>query len=72
MAVGICPEGVEDYESLDNQPIKIICMIAAGEQQHAKYVKALAAVTDRLRKESVREAILNADSPEKIYEILNP
>ncbi|MCK9554927.1 PTS sugar transporter subunit IIA [bacterium] len=67
LAVGLSSEGIKDYESLDNNPVKIIIMIAAGEKQHAMYISLLSAVTSVLKEASVREKILSSASTEEIY-----
>ena len=70
MAVGVCREPLTDYESLDGEPVRIICMIAAKTDQHAKHIKALSAVSKRLKDEKVRKAILDAESPADVYALL--
>jgi PTS system nitrogen regulatory IIA component len=66
-AIGVQPEGVADYESLDDQPVTIIVMIVAGSGQHSEYIRLLAQVTERLKAEDVRRAVLAATDPEDIY-----
>lgn len=70
MAVGINRRPIPDYASLDEQPVRIICMVAARADQHAKYLKTLAAISAILRQEGVREALLSAATPEEAYRIL--
>jgi PTS system nitrogen regulatory IIA component len=54
MAVGVSREAITDYESLDGEPVRIICMVAAGINQHAEYIRALAAVSGKLKDPEVR------------------
>lgn len=70
MAVGVCREALTDYESLDGDPVRILCMIAAKTDQHAKHIKALSAVSKRLKDEHVRKAIIEAESPDDVYALL--
>lgn len=70
MAIGISRSGIADYESLDGQPVDIICMIAAGKYQHAKHLKALAAISACLKNESLRQLLLSASDSESIYDIM--
>lgn len=70
LAVGLSSEGIRDYESLDDNPVKIIIMIAAGEKQHAMYISLLSAVTSVLKEASVRDKILASASTEEIYSTL--
>lgn len=70
MAVGVCRRPVEDYESLDGEPVRFVCMIAARSDQHAKHIKLLAALAQCLKDESVREAIYAAETQEEVFSAL--
>jgi len=70
MAFGICREAIIDYASLDNEPIRLIAMIAVNSGQHAKHIRALSTVTGVLKDKSTRLAVLAADSTEKVYQLL--
>jgi len=68
-ALGKTKKGI-DYGALDDQPVRIVVMIAAGESQQSDYIRALARVTLLLKNEEVRRSIIEADGPEEIYEIV--
>jgi len=70
LAVGVNRQELEDYASLDERPVRIICMVAAREDQHAQYLKALAAISSLMKDASVREALLAASDSESIYSLL--
>jgi len=70
MTVGVSRGGIADYESLDPAAIKIIVLIAAPQGQHEIYLKLLAKVTQVLKHQQRREAIIAAESEQQIYEIL--
>jgi len=70
MAVGVSRQDIIDYESLDGRPVRIILLVAAGRDQHAQYLKTLASVSSRLKDEAFRNAILEADDAERIYDLL--
>ena len=70
MAVGVSSQVIDDYVSLDGGGVSIICMVASSVGQHAKYLKTLAAISTRLRDESVREAVLRAADEDAMYRIL--
>ena len=70
VAVAIAKHGITDYESLDEKPVRIICMVAARADQHAQYLKTLALVSSTLKSESVREALLEAPDPQAAFLIL--
>ncbi|MEM5947134.1 PTS sugar transporter subunit IIA [Spirochaetia bacterium 38H-sp] len=68
--VGICRSGIQDYESMDGQPVKIVAMILVGESQHQEYLKILSELMKKLKQDDVRKKILSASSPEEVYNIL--
>jgi PTS system nitrogen regulatory IIA component len=70
MAVGVSSKEITDYESLDGEPVRILCMVAAGINQHAEYIRCLAAVSARLKKPDVRGSVLKAVSEETVFDIL--
>ncbi|MBI2425756.1 MAG: PTS sugar transporter subunit IIA [Candidatus Hydrogenedentes bacterium] len=70
LAVGVNDREIEDYVSLDERPVRIICMVAARDNQHAQYLKTLAAISTQMKVLGVREALLTAQSPQDIYDIL--
>ncbi len=72
MALGVHKTGICDYPSIDQEPVRIVAMIAAGPAQHGDYIKMLANVVSVLKSESSRNAILESDSPQAVYEILCP
>lgn len=70
MAVGISHDGIGDYESLDGAPVHIVFMIATGRYQHAQYLRALAAISGRLKDLALRDRLLAAPDPESIFRLL--
>ncbi|MDD2598680.1 MAG: PTS sugar transporter subunit IIA [Kiritimatiellae bacterium] len=70
MAVGIHRTGIYDYPALDNLPVKIVAMIAAGVSQHGEYIKMLSNIVMVLKSAETRELILATSSVEEIYHIL--
>lgn len=70
MAVGVNDRGLDDYASLDDEPVRIICMVAARDGQHAQYLKTLAAISGLLKETEVRTALLEAPDVEAIHNLL--
>jgi len=70
MAVGISKRDIVDYDSLDEQPVRVICMLAARDDQHAEYLKALGALSGILRADALRSALLNVATPDDAYSLL--
>jgi len=69
-AVGIRLEGIDDYESLDGELVKIVVMILAGKQQHRQYVQLLSQLISTLKDEKRRLSILSATDPALITKAL--
>jgi len=67
MAVAVCRKPILGYASLDNQPVQIVCMLAARSDQHAKYIRALSSVSSRLKDAATRERIIGSGDPAFIY-----
>jgi PTS system nitrogen regulatory IIA component len=70
MAVGISGTDILDYESLDEQPIRIVCMLAARSDQHAQYLKTLGTVSTVLKSKDVRDALMAAPDEKSAFLIL--
>ena len=62
IGIGICPEGVE-WDSLDNQPVHIIFLIAANTDQHQIYLRLLSKIVLVLKKKERREKLVEAKDP---------
>ncbi|MEA2069619.1 MAG: PTS sugar transporter subunit IIA, partial [Verrucomicrobiota bacterium] len=67
MAVAVCKRPISGYSSLDNEPVQIVCMLAARSDQHAKYIRTLSAVSGRLKDPAVRKGIIESDDPSFIH-----
>lgn len=70
MVVAICKRGLNDYESLDSEPVKMIFMISANSTQHSQYIKTLSLLSKQVKHKSVRDKLLDTNDPKAFYEIL--
>jgi len=66
MAVGVSKRGI-DFGSLDDKPVHIVVMIAAGADQQDQYIRTLARVMMVLKNPKTREKLIAARSPEEVY-----
>ena len=62
--------GVPDYESLDSQPVKLIFMIIAREDQHAQHLKLLSNISTSLKNETFRRRLLEAADAAELHRLL--
>lgn len=70
LVVGVSDTPIEDYESLDGEPVRMLFMIAVRPDQHVQYLKLLSAVSNRLKDAAFRESLLRADSAASLYSLL--
>jgi PTS system nitrogen regulatory IIA component len=71
ISVGICQKGITDFHPLDDEPVKLILMIAAGYNQHAQYLQALSFFSARLKNMAIRLALLDAKNSDDAFAILS-
>ncbi len=70
--VAICKTPVEDYKSLDNQPVRLAVFLAADERDQEAYLKLLGSISSKLKEENVIDRIFEAgDDKQKILDILS-
>ena len=70
MAVGISKVDIIDFATLDDEPVKLLFMIAAAQNQHAYYLQTLSFFSSKLKNHELRDALLSAETPEDAYNIL--
>jgi PTS system nitrogen regulatory IIA component len=70
MAVGISQVDIMDFASMDEQPVRLLFMIAAAYNQHAYYLQTLSFFSQKLKADSLRSALLGAKTPQEAYQIL--
>ncbi len=70
VALGISPSGIVDYESLDDEPVRLVVMIVTASGQPEKYSRLLSEVVSILKRESVREDMTLATAPAQIYRMI--
>ncbi|MBB6478435.1 PTS sugar transporter subunit IIA [Spirochaeta isovalerica] len=62
--IGTKAEGLSDYESLDNAPVRIVVMIIVGAEQHREYLRILSLVAHKLKDHAFQEELLKAENGE--------
>ncbi|MCP4137362.1 MAG: PTS sugar transporter subunit IIA [bacterium] len=68
-AIGVSKDGI-DFDSMDGEPVHLVLLVAAGEKQHKEYLRLLANIMAILKKEDVKESIINSGSAEEIISII--
>lgn len=59
-----------DFDSIDEQPVDLICVLLAPEGAGADHLKALARISRLLRERAVCEKIRGSESADAIYAII--
>jgi mannitol/fructose-specific phosphotransferase system IIA component (Ntr-type) len=70
IAIGITRDPIEDYESLDGTPVRIVIMIIAGEEQHSDYLLLLSQMVKILKKNSMIDKLLEAKKAEEVIDLI--
>jgi PTS system nitrogen regulatory IIA component len=70
VSMGISKVDIVDFQPLDDEPVRILLMIAAAYNQHAYYLQTLSFFSARLKNRELRESLLAAETPLRIYELL--
>ena len=69
MAAGRTSAPVE-FDSLDGQPVQLLFMLIGPETAAGPHIKALSRISRLIRKDSVRETLVKAKTPEEFYRAL--
>jgi mannitol/fructose-specific phosphotransferase system IIA component (Ntr-type) len=70
IAVGICPDGIEDYESIDGKPVYVIIMIVVPQNQHKQHLDIMAQVVKKLKNPDTMIQLKSSDSVNQVLGIL--
>jgi PTS system nitrogen regulatory IIA component len=70
VSVGICGNEIADFQTLDDEPVRLVIMIAAAYNQHAYYLQTLSFFSSRLKNSQLRCSIMEAPSPQEAYRLL--
>lgn len=70
VSVGISRTGIVDFQPLDDEPVRLMFMIAAAYNQHAYYLQTLSFFSARLKNRELRDALLTAQTPQDAYALL--
>jgi PTS system nitrogen regulatory IIA component len=70
VSVGVSRTDIIDFQTLDDEPVRLVIMIAAAYNQHAYYLQALSFFSSRLKNPHLRHAVLAAQEPMDVYRLL--
>ena len=70
VSVGISRTDIVDFHPLDDEPVRLVFMIAAAQNQHAYYLQTLSWFSARLKNRKLRDSLLEAETQQKVYDLL--
>ncbi|GAB1481678.1 PTS sugar transporter subunit IIA [Treponema sp.] len=70
VSVAISQCDIIDFQTLDDQPVRLMFMIAAAYNQHAYYLQTLSYFSTKLKNKDLRVALLAAKTPADAYALL--
>lgn len=70
VTIGLQPDGIVGYESLDNLPVKLVFLILVGKEQHKLYLELLAQIVKIVKRGGVIDALLSAPDNDTVYRII--
>ncbi|MDR1301135.1 MAG: PTS sugar transporter subunit IIA [Treponema sp.] len=71
VSVGISRKDIIDFQTLDDEPVRLLFMIAAAFNQHIYYLQTLSLFSARLKKQELRQALLQANNAQDVYKLLS-
>jgi PTS system nitrogen regulatory IIA component len=70
VAIGISRTDIVDFQALDDEPVRLVFMVAAAYNQHAYYLQTISFFSARLKNPALREGLLGAAHPDEAYRLL--
>lgn len=70
MAVGISKNDIIDFQTIDDEPVRLLIMIAAAYNQHSYYLQTLSFFSNKLKSQALRDGLRAANSPMEAYNLL--
>jgi len=70
VSVGVSKANIVDFYPLDDEPVKLVFMIAAAQNQHAYYLQTLSWFSTRLKNKKLRDSLLQAQTEQQVYDLL--
>ena len=69
MACALVKNGIADYATLDDLPVKLVFMIVANESQHAKHLKTVSQLSQKLKDNRSRELLYACETPSEFCDV---
>ena len=70
MAVGICKTPISDYQTIDDEPVKLLFMIAAAYNQHSYHLKTISQFSAKFKDTALLNSIYLAKTEQEVFDLL--
>ena len=70
VSVGISRTDIADFHPMDDEPVRIVIMIAAAHNQHAYYLQTLSWFSAKLKNRELHDSLLKTQTPNEVYDLL--
>jgi PTS system nitrogen regulatory IIA component len=70
VAIGISQTDIVDFQALDDEPVRLVFMVAAAYNQHAYYLQTISFFSARLKNPALRRDLLGVKQAEDAYRLL--
>ena len=70
VAIGISKTDIIGFQPLDDEPVRLIFMIAAAYNQHAYHLQTLSWFSSHLKNKELRASLLQAVTSQEVYTLL--
>ncbi len=70
VSLGISSCDIVDFQPIDDEPVRLVFMIAAAYNQHAYYLQTLSFFSARFKNRELRDSLARAKTPEQAYALL--
>jgi len=68
MAAAVVQGGIDDYESIDGESVKLVFMIAARKDQHVEHLKTMAELNTKLKDDDFKESLICSSDAKEFYD----
>ena len=69
VSLGISRCDIIDFQPLDDEPVRLVLMIAAAYNQHAYYLQTLSFFSARLKNRELRDSLLQTKTTQEAYDL---
>ena len=70
VSLGISRCDIIDFQPLDDEPVRLVLMMAAAYNQHAYYLQTLSFFSARLKNRELRDSLLQTTNAQEAYDLL--